>query len=352
MRDFESDIAELIAAAGLGTIGEDLFIGGIPPDVTGRICTVVISDSVDVLPYVSTDRDQVTAQISVTVRGLGGRDAGDDPLGTSRARAMAALTACHRASTNIYSRIVAFDLPALEWNSNELPEWTFTLELACDSVHAVTELVVLPRDGVLRLVGVSFPDGSTLYTAPPPVDLSGYAPISSPIFTGPVMPATAGQQALGSAAVPWGPVFASAPVGEDALTLTDGARINLGGGVTMRQFGAALLLTGGIQFTGRLYLLGEMMLHGRHQQSGPQVNHNYSAGINGILAGQSSVTITTNMVSGTGAEIQITPRQLDPAIKAWAVTSASGSFTVHVDAPASADWYFSWVITNRHLPQS
>ena len=226
----------------------------------------------------------------------------------------------------------------------------------------------VPRD--LDVDSVSFPDGTVQTTA---VDLSGYATLdgaetlanktlATPVVTGPLLPATAGQQALGSAAVPWGPAWAKTITLGHGLGNYDNAivtqrygAIDLGGGL---DTGARVYnySTGTIAVSNHFRVPGDLHAgfglqqrgHRLHGTPGNATAHSYRCGSAAVAAGQSSMTLYSNMITGSDVLMVISPRQLDPAVKAWAARwTAAFTFTIELDAPCSADWGFNWLITSQ-----
>jgi len=355
MRDVAADIATILEASTTLSLtpGTDLFAGPFPVQSKGTLVGVMPLTGTGE-PYADARGDLWTVDAEVTVRGE------PHAYKATLDLALAVFGVLHRARAEPYVSILCEDAVP-EWDGYDeqnRPVFTITLTVRYVTTRASEALVVLPSEGLLRVDGVEFQDGSTLTSAPPPVDLTGYVTLTgtqtlanktlaSPVVTGPLMPATAGQQALGSAAVPWGPVHASAPANADAFSVGFGSYLNLGHAASrIRALDGNGAYTSGswtVQREVIAYMGVRITAVSGHATPGPVVQHNVGAGTAAIPAGQTSVAITSNLV--TSAKLaHITPMQIDSAVKAWAFSCTTGTLTVSIDAPCTAPWAFFWTL--------
>jgi len=359
MRDVAADIAAILedSSALSLTPGTDLFAGPFPVQAKGTLVGVMPLTGTGE-PYADAREDLWTVDLEVTVRGE------PHAYKATLDLALAVFGVLHRARAEPYVSILCEDAVP-EWDGYDeqsRPVFTINLTVRYVTTRASEALVVLPSEGLLRVDGVEFGDGSTLTSAPPPIDLSAYATkagtetlsnktLASPTVAGPLMPATAGQQALGSAAVPWGPVHASAPVGEDAVTLPGGARWRYGShpSAVARGFPGAtnpiLIFDGGIQ-TASAFINGQLRRTGLVATApGNTTLHSHFSGRAAVAAGETQMTIFSNALAHGLSSVLISPRQIDTAVNAWAaITTTAFTATITLDAPASADWWFDFII--------
>ena len=211
---------------------------------------------------------------------------------------------------------------------------------------------------------ILFGDGTTLSSAS---ILSGVATLTgtetlsnktlaSPLVSGALMPVTAGMQDFGSESTPWGKGYFSAPVGEDAVTIPGGSRFRYGAHSGAYFYGFStntnplLMFAGGIQVNSGLFINGGLR---RTMTSTPTPGnttlHSHFSGRAAVAAGESSMTIYSNQVTGTAANQSTTmiiqPRQFDPTVTKWRTEiTAPFTMTVYLDAPCTNDFWFDFVI--------